>query len=826
MESVPLPISNEGGQLLGDAWHLILTASGEASGPDQLRREGALPNVPVPGTVAEALEQAGRFERGAPFPLNQQDAWYIRAFGNEPAGTAILRFEGLATIAEVYWNGSRILQSGNMFLASDVAVELTGSDELAICFRALAPLLNRKGPRARWRTQLMNEQGLRLLRTTPLGYMPGWCPEIHPAGPWRPVRLLRPGSEPIADIDINSELTRGGDGVLRVSFAWSGPFKHPVVECAGCSIEAVLNDDGRWHARLDLPGVTQWWPHTHGSPVLHDVVLRAGRETHRLGRTGFRSLEIDRGDDSQGFALIVNGKRIFCRGAVWSSADIVRLPGKREDYAVWLRLAAEAGMNMIRISGITVYESNDFFDLCDELGILVWQDFMFANFDYPVKDAEFSAQVDAEARQLLKRTRGGPSLAVLCGGSEIYQQGSMLGLPETVWKGPLTEEILPSLSRSLRPDVPYVANSPCDGALPFIANAGVSHYYGVSAYCRPLEDARRANVRFATECLAFSNVPEARTLTAHLNVPAVHHPRWKARVPRDNGVSWDFEDVREAYLAKLYGFDPTTLRREDMPSYLHLSRAVTTEVMEATFAEWRRPGSSCWGGLVWMLQDLLPGAGWGVIDSTGEPKAAWYGLKRASRPVNLTLTDEGVNGLALHIVNERPEGLEAFVEITCLRAGKQPVVSGRRDLTLEPGQSLTLAATDLFGAFFDTTYAYRFGPVSHDVTVARLKEPQSGKVLAEAFHFPQGRTKAFHDAAVETALTLEGNVWFLELTTPVLAQSVHVDIEGYRPDDNWFHLAPGETKRLELIPRDGTALSARPAGEIRIAGSPRTVWFE
>uniref|UniRef100_UPI0013D0BF28 hypothetical protein n=1 Tax=Enterobacter hormaechei TaxID=158836 RepID=UPI0013D0BF28 len=80
----------------------------------------------------------------------------------------------------------------------------------------------------------------------------------------------------------------------------------------------------------------------------------------------------------------------------------------------------------IRISGITVYESNDFFDLCDELGILVWQDFMFANFDYPVKDVEFSAQVDAEARQLLKRTRAAPSLAVLCGGSEIYQQGSML----------------------------------------------------------------------------------------------------------------------------------------------------------------------------------------------------------------------------------------------------------------------------------------------------------------------------------------------------------------------------------------------------------------
>src|SRR5690606_32967515 len=126
----------------------------------------------------------------------------------------------------------------------------------------------------------------------------------------------------------------------------------------------------------------------------------------------------------------------------------------------------------------------------------------------PVKEGAVVAKVQAEASQMLAAIRHAPSLTVLCGGRESYRQGAMMGLPEATWRGPLTEEILPGIAGRLCPDIPYVPNSPCNGALPFISNEGVSHYYGVSAYCRPLDDARRAKVRFATECLAFSNVPE------------------------------------------------------------------------------------------------------------------------------------------------------------------------------------------------------------------------------------------------------------------------------------------------------------------------------
>lgn len=816
--------------LLTEGWNLALTEPGAwATRADMAANAGFLP-APVPGTVAEALEQAGLFDRAAPQPLDNRDAWYLCRLVDIDAGAAVLRFAGLATIAEVYLNGTLILQAHSMFEAHDVAVSLAGGDELAICFRALGPHLDASGPRARWRPQMMDTQGLRMLRTTALGRMPGWCPPVHAVGPFRPVSLIRPGAFRISDLTIVSQLGDGGDGILTVSCLIEGVPDGLRLACGGLEQPFQIEADGRFSARLTLPGVTPWWPRSHGEPTLYDVTLMIDGAEHALGATGFRTIVAERGaaepgTDGQDFAIVVNGEPVFCRGAVWTSADIVRLPGDRAAYEPWLRLAAEAGMNMIRIGGTMTYETPEFYRLCDELGLMVWQEFMLANFDYPVKDAGFVADVTAEAEQLLRAVQASPSLAVLCGGSEIYQQAAMMGLPERIWKGPLTEEILPAVCRRLRPDVPYVANSPSGGAMPFSPNAGVTHYYGVGAYCRPLDDARRANVRFAAESLAFAHVPEQPVLDKHLPVPAVQHPRWKARVPRDRSASWDFEDIREHYLGDLYGVDPARLRREDPIRYLDMSRAVTGEVIEATYGEWRRPQSPCNGALVWTLQDLLPGPGWGVIDATGTPKPVWHALKRAFRPLQVLLSDEGTNGLDAHVINETDAPRALVLELSCLRAGQQPVVSGRMEVSLAARQSRTIAATDLFGAFFDTTYAFRFGPPSHDVTVARLLG-EDGVVVAEAFHFPLGRAEAFHDARIEASLSRsEDGGWFLDLSTDRLAQAVSILCDGYRPSDNWFHLAPGKSRRIALLALPETDTTTLPSGEIRHIGSPATARF-
>jgi len=806
-----------GEQVLKNGWTLTLSDAGAYAGPGDIPENADRLAAMVPGTVAAALRAAGKFDAGNPTTLENLDAWYRCDLSGE-TGEAVLRFAGLATIAEVYLNDKLILTSDSMFEAHDLSVTLTGTDSLAICFRAIGPHLSKTGPRARWRPRMMRTQGLRLLRTTALGFMPGWCPDVVAVGPWRPISLL-PTDEKPRDFAIHSVLSEDGTGILTVSFAAKIAHDNLRLVCDGRET-AFSFADGQMRAELVLPDIAAWWPQTHGEPVLHDVIVSDSMHEQIIGRTGFRRIEVDRGIDGNDFAIRVNGERVFCRGAVWTSADIVSLPGARKDYEPWLKLAAEAGMNMIRIPGVATYETAEFFRLCDELGIMVWQDLMFANFDYPTNDEALMIHVKTEVGHFLRETSASPSLAILCGGSEMFQQGAMMGLPERVWKNPLATDILSEACRKGRADVPYVENSPSGGALPFSPNAGVSHYYGVGAYCRPLEDARRANVRFAAECLAFSNVPDAETLEHHLPVPPSHDPRWKARVPRDAGTSWDFEDVREHYLQALYGHEPAKLPYEDPQRYLAFSRAATAEVMEATFAEWRRPSSSCNGALVWTLMDLLPGPGWGVIDATGRPKSTWYALKRAFRPINVVLSDEGTNGLDVHVINDSPASRELVVELACLRDGRQPVVSATRALTLDARQSATLAATDLFGAFFDTTYAYRFGPPSHDVSVARLKDATTGEIIAEAFHFPLGRSKALHEAIIETSLLKgEGGGWTLQLSTDRLAQSVTINVEGFRALEDGFHLGPGSVKHVVLVPMAGTITNSLPSGAVTALGS-------
>ncbi|MES0810008.1 glycoside hydrolase family 2 protein [Roseibium sp. SCPC15] len=794
--------------LSSETWSLAIAEPG-ASGQ-------ALDFIPakVPGTVAGALFEAGHFDPDNPSPLHDKDVWYETRFDAAP-GHYRLQLDGLATIAEVYLNDKQVLASRNMFRTYDVPVDLSEKNRLQICFRALKPHLNSKGPRARWKPQLATSQGLRLVRTTLLGHMPGWCPEIHAVGPYRPIRLRKSDDLRVTKKRILADLLPDGSGALTVTVKLDNAVGAAVLNCAGASVEMTALEDGSLSATLRPENVLSWMPHTHGKPVLYDVTLVVDGQHLSLGKTGFRCLEIDHGPDGKGFGLKVNGVSVFCRGAVWTNADLLQLSGKAETYRPLLEAARDAGMNMLRIGGTMLYETRAFFEICDELGLLVWQDFQFANYDYPVKDEAFVEEVRAEVGDQLTDSQGCPSLAVLCGGSEIYQQGAMMGLPENRWKGPLCEEVLPELASAFRPDVPYASNSPFGGVLPFSPNEGIAHYYGVGAYLRPLEDARRANVRFAGECLAFSNIPEQSSLDKALPVKPGHDPRWKARIPRDRGAGWDFEDVRDHYLKTLYGIEPIALRYGDPDRYLDLGRAVTGDVMEQTFAEWRRKGSACQGALVWTYQDLALGAGWGLIDSMGRPKPAYYALKRAFRPLQVCLTDEGTNGLSIHIINDLPERKSVRLSLSCLRDGNLPVVSGQTELTLEPHGAEALNAVELIGAFFDVTYAYRFGPLSHDVTVVQLLDGETGEILADAFHFPAGYdfTRIAATLSAELLQNEQGD-WSLELETDRLLKSVTISSEAYLPLENGFHLAPGARRRIALEATNGDDGNARPAGSV------------
>ena len=786
---------------LGGGWQLAVTAAGSARTPMDLPPSLDWVPAAVPGTAAEALRNAGRWTLEQPLPLHDQDIWYRNRCSD--SGPHSLRFEGLATLAEVWLNGRSILTSDNMFLAHEVAVDLTGDNELAIVFRSLDAELVRRKKRARWRTALVENNALRQVRTTLLGHMTGWQPPVQAVGPWRGIALVQEsGSLRVRGKQVRATLD-GNDGVLEVALDVDCRGERPParLEVAGAAAPLQWSRDGRLEGRMRLADIEKWWPHTHGRPFLYPVRAVLDGAGFDLGHVGFRSIDVDRGRDGGGFTLRVNGRAIFARGACWSTADLVTLTGARQALEPWLRRARDANMNMIRVGGTMLYESDDFFDLCDELGILVWHDFMFANMDYPIGDAGFRATVETETEQFAMRVGSRPSLAVLCGASEVAQQAAMLGLPPSLWTNPIYDELLPRIVEAHCPDVVYFAHSPGGGDLPFQTDRGVSHYYGVGAYLRPIEDARRADVRFAAECLAFANMPSKATPAGPAEI-----------VPRDRGTDWDFGDVRDHYLTLLYGVEAVRLRADDPEHYRRLSRAVTADAMDAVIAEWRRPASRCAGALVWMLKDLSPGPGWGVVDWTGIPKLAWHGLRRAFRPIQVALTDEGVNGLGIHLINESREPVPARLSLICLRAGDVVVIRRDCEIVMPARSSRTMTSAELIGSFFDVTYAYRFGPAPLEVAVVTLNEAATGERLGEAAYFPQGRSVLAHDPGLSAKLEREGGDWVLEVSAARFASCIQIEASDHYSEDEGFDLLPGEHRRVKLV-AIGAADEA-PAGEV------------
>jgi beta-mannosidase len=767
---------------------------------------------PIP--AAAALRASGRHaDRSRDFDAD--DWWYRCRFpGVEIDGRSRLRFDGLATVADAWLNGKHILHSESMFVARtvDVGGILADENELVLRFHALAPLLAARRPRAKWRARMISHHQLRWHRTTLLGRMPSWCPSVAPVGPWRPIFVETSSPLRLEDADIRTDL-EGGDGVVRVSVPVTSiavnDLRRGTLAVGEHTAAAALARDAEGgvvlRATVRVPRADVWWPHTHGRQPLYPVTLAIdvkGEEVAiDLGRVGFRSLNGDFGPDGEGFGLVINGVDVFCRGVCWTPLDIARLDAGAGEYRLALERLRDAGVNMVRVGGTMVYESDAFYDLCDELGILLWQDFMFANMDYPSSDASFDRAVTIEARQLLGRLQGRPSVTVFCGGSEIEQQAAMLGLPAEKWKNPLFEQKLPELVRSLTPDAAWVRSSPSGGLFPFHADRGVSHYYGVGAYLRPFDDARRANVRFASECLAFANVPDAAMVEA-LRADGVtpgHHPRWKAGVPRDAGAGWDFEDVRDHYVRQLFGVDPVELRSRDADRYLSFGRVASGEAMLRTFAEWRRPGSSCRGGLVWFAHDLSAGAGWGVIDSTGRPKAAYWYLKRAFAPVTLVAADEGLNGLWLHAVNDTQDSIDAELRVSLYREGLPCGTSRSASVTIPGRGACSVHADALFDGFLDLTYAYRFGPPQHDVVAATLRDVATNTMLATAHIYPSGMPTRRDDALglAARAVRIAGG-YAITLEADRFAHAVSIECEGFVPDDNFVNIEPGHPRRITL----------------------------
>lgn len=815
--AIALGVAEIGGQRereLSQGWQVASVAPGSADEPQ------------AAAAICEwrATERVGPMaavdDRLDPATLDRFDHWYRCRFPAPERGTgrALLCFDGLATIADVWLNGRHLLRSDSMFLAytRDVGALLRDDNELVLRFHALAPVLRERRPRGRWPVRLVAERSLRFVRTALLGYLPDWCPDTKVVGPWRPIRLITQQRVAVEDATIVTGFEHGNARLaLRLQCRWlDGGADRAEPERAALHVgtrvaplRCEAGSDGTFVVTGDWESaeVEPWWPHTHGAPTRHTVAVEIetaeGALRIDLGPIGFRAVGVS-GGDLDAFRFEVNGEPVFCRGACWTPIDPAWLHVSEARLREALLQVRNAGMNMLRIPGVFVYESDAFYQLCDELGILVWQDFAFANFDYPA-DAAFLDSCRREAAQFLARTAGRCSLAVVCGGSEVQQQAAMMGLPRDTWNHALFDDTLPAVCAIERPDLVYVPSSPCRGDLPFHVRNGPSHYFGVGAYRRPIEDASLAGVRFASECLAFSNVPDDAALEAA--GPLAGDSLDRLGVPRDAGAEWDFADVTDHYVESLFGVAARALRLADPARYLSLCRVATGETMAAVQHRWRAQDSACSGALVWLLRDLRPGAGWGLVDAAGAPKSPYYFLARAWAPLAAWIVDEGVNGLRLHLANDEPRACRGSLAIEFLRSDGACVERAAIDVEIGPRSQLSWCVEALLGHFVDASWAYRFGPPGQEAVVARFVENATGAQStrsASAFHFPTGASLAAdRDIGLSaSAEALADGSWRVTATAERIARWVAVEAPGFRASDSYFHVAPGASHAFRLVP--------------------------
>ncbi|NME80651.1 glycoside hydrolase family 2 protein [Rhodococcus sp. 105337] len=805
-------------------WVCTAVEPGSVGHPDELDALDQWLPVSVPGTAAGAIRDANGVDAARQAQTDASDWWFVTDVPARGRGPWRLSFDGLATEAEIWVGSQRVAVSESMFVPLVVVLdELPGSARIALRFPSLDAALKTRRPRGRWRSSLISAQGLRWFRTTLIGRAPVFGGVPAPVGPWRPVRLLD-GTDPVTiSRRVHTHLD-GSDGVVEIEVVLAGPAVTSAlvtVDEQEARAEIVSRQDRSQlvRARAVVPKARLWWPHTHGQPAGYSVDLHLDGKALHLGSAGFRSVTADYDDNR--FALQVNGIDVFCRGIVWTPSDPIGLNTPREARRV-LERCVDAGINMIRIPGTTVYERDDFYSDCAELGIMVWQDVMLATTD-PPDDVGFRTLLEEELRSFALRHSGNPALVVLCGGSETEQQPAMLGVQRAVI--PAIDDVLPAIADAVAPGVVWVSSSPSappgSDALPIDVSSGVAHYFGVGGYRRPLSDVRAAGVRFAAECLAFSIPPGNDAVEAAFGSVAVagHHPAWKAAVPRDNGASWDFEDVRDHYVRSLFGADPAAERWSDPERYLDLGRAAVCEAFTEVLQHWRRPDSGCRGALVLAARDLEPGAGWGVLDHAGVPKAPWFVLRRVFAPVTALLVDDGLDGLRVLVFNDTDRPLAATLHLRSHTAAGVVSTDITVPLTLAAHDAHILSWNVVTGGFADVNHAYRFGTKAFDAASVRLVDA-SGVVLAENVHLIGGAARPVErNIGLRATAHRSANGWSVTVDTDGAAQYVRLNVAGFDATDSWFHLPPGGSRTVPLRP---AGLADRPTGRVAALNSAVT----
>jgi beta-mannosidase len=637
-------------QYLHDGWQLTATTS---EVPDNIR--GRTVPATVPGSTHLDLLASGLITD--PF-LDQAETeltWMHRAdwrYRTTFLAAAVssdqrvdLVFDGLDTVAAVELNGHLLGHTANMHRGYRFDVRrylVDGANELTVSFSsALAHA--EKAEAGLGRRPHVNAHPFSMIRKMACSFGWDWGPDLQTAGIWRPVRLERWHTARLARVRPVVTVSRTGSGQveLHADLEWAaGEHENLTLRITvGAGEQTVVVPAGQQTviARVEVPDVELWWPVGYGDQPLYDLEAElngtSGLIDQAVRRIGFRTITVDTTPDEIGtpFTVYVNSKPVFVKGANWIPDDHFLTRVTRERLARRVDQAVGAHVNLLRVWGGGIYESDDFYDVCDERGVLVWQDFPLACAAYP-EEEPVRGELEAEARENVVRLMSHASLALWNGGNENLWGFADWGWPEQLegrtWGLGYYDEVLPRIVAELDPTRFYCPGSPYSpvrGVHPNDENHGTRHDWQVWNEV-DYTHYRDHVPRFCSE-FGFQGPPTWATLTRWIHDEPLtpSSPSFLTHQKAEDG-NGKLDRGLAAHL-------PAPQRFPDWhwATQLNQARAVSFGI-EHFRSWWPRTA----GAIVWQLNDCWPVTSWAAVDSEERVKPLWYGLRHAFAPRLLT----------------------------------------------------------------------------------------------------------------------------------------------------------------------------------------------
>lgn len=770
-------------------------------------------NGTVPGSVFYDLLKAGKMED--PFyrdnekqalELASHDYEYRRNFNVSGAFLQsehiLLRCEGLDTLAEIRINGKMIANTENMHRTYEFDIRSVlkeGENEIHILLRSPLPVMNQKQQEEPLWGVDEAVAGYPHIRKAHYMFGWDWGPKIPDAGIWRPISIVAYEEGRLEDIYIRQ--THDPNHVtLNISVEldqWTEEPLHLEVEGKSPQGERFIHEMAKAEAMSDfsfnIPDPQLWWPNGYGEQPLYQVSVLVKRKSQVIDRQdysiGLRMVEIRQEKDEWGesFAFVVNGVPVFAKGANYIPEDNLlgrRDPKKTESL---IQDSVEAHFNMLRVWGGGFYPDDDFYNLCDRYGLLVWQDFMFACGVYRMTD-DFTENIRNEAEDNVKRIRHHACLALWCGNNEMETAWVDWGFPKTdqLREDYLKqfEEVLPQVVRETDPQTVYWPSSPSSGGSfenPNDENSGDVHYWDVWHGLKPFTEYRKYHFRFVSE-FGFQAFPSFKTVKSFTE-------------PEDRNIfSYMMEQHQKNHSANgiiLYYLAENFKYPKDFPSLLYVSQILQAEAIKYGVEHWRRERGRCMGTTYWQLNDCWPVASWSSIDSFGRWKALHYFAKKFYAPVLLSACEEGTN-VELYATNDKTEPFQGEIVWKLRNAESAIIQKGAKEVAVEPLSVKNAVQLD-FSTLVDEP--------SRRETYLEFAMIEDGETISEGtVLFTKAKHFEFRDPRLQMEWQEYDEEFIVTLQSQAFAKYIELDMKDIdcRFSDNFFDLSAGDVKSVKI----------------------------